>query len=304
MLTFSTECNPKQHVPHLVLTVRDAALSFSTWLRKLPQNEIHNFLIDVDMERLNNLKEKAQNLNNLLSEYHEDRLKRLKEEKERLRLEQQLGDLPYKVLHFSENPTDQAIRDKKQAIDNLRKENERLRTRIAILESNERRDGILNSTGDSSDGSKQVEALTRQVDGLKLREERILNHFKITSSEFKEVCYLLTGYRIDPLKDGEFRLSHMYAEHEEDKLYFEIKGDGTTLLLGNKFTDQYDRLIKNYLEDADSFPAFLAAITLDLFKSQTRSIIDMSVTMSTAVLPANTTRRSFAVDRSEFPNLK
>lgn len=263
------------------------------------------------MEKILSLKESSQRLESLIREFEDEQARRLEEERKIVEANKRdpydtwrehSGELPFRVIHFNDNPTDRFISERKNSIEELRRENERLRARLALLESGNTTD-VTRRIDDAVNSSDKIELLTCKVNELKLREEKILNSFKKTSREFREVCYLLTGFRIDPLKDDIFRLSHMYAEHEEDKLFFEVKRDGTILLLKNEYTDQYDSFITTYLEEADSFPAFLAAITLDLFKSQTQSV-DMSVTMSTTVLPANTTRRSYVTDLANFPNIR
>lgn len=130
---------------------------------------------------------------------------------------------------------------------------------------------------------EQVEELKRTIKELEQREVRIVDSFKKTSREFREVCYLLTGYRLESLKDGVVQMSNMYAEQENDKLMFKINGDEIQLL-ENDYTKRLSEFIGTYLEEHDSFPAFLAAITLDLFKSSTQTV-NMSMTMSTTVMP-------------------
>jgi len=40
--------------------------------------------------------------------------------------------------------------------------------------------------------------------------------------EFREACYALTGYKIDVLRDKQYRLQSMYAERSSDDLLFEV----------------------------------------------------------------------------------
>ncbi len=42
-----------------------------------------------------------------------------------------------------------------------------------------------------------------------VRKERILETFKKTSKDFREVCSDLTGFRIDGLENGQYRLTPM-----------------------------------------------------------------------------------------------
>lgn len=195
----------------------------------------------------------------------------------------ELGDLPHRVIHLKNNPLTNWSRREQQEYENLKRDNERMRARLSLIEEGNNAD-ITMRIDEAVNSTNQISMLTRKVAELKEREDKILNSFKKTSREFREVCYLLTGYRIDPLKDDIVRLSHMYAEHEEDKLFFELKGDGTISLLENDYANQYSEFITTYLEEADSFPAFLSALTLDLFKATSHSV-DMTVDMSTTCVP-------------------
>lgn len=194
-----------------------------------------------------------------------------------------LNNDKFRVIHLRDNPIDLAIKSREAEFERLRDENARLKTRIELLESGNESD-VTRRIDNIIDATQQVEVLNQKIAELQSREKKILDSFRKTSREFREVCYLLTGYRMDALKDNIYRMSHMYAEREEDKLLFEVKRDGTILLLNNDYTERLSHFISTYLENADSFPAFLAAITLDLFKSSTQSV-DMSITMSTTIQP-------------------
>lgn len=194
-----------------------------------------------------------------------------------------MGELPYKVIHLKNNPYQVSMKSKDRELVELKEENDRLRARLDLLESGNNAD-ITRRIDDAINNAQQIEVLSRKVSEFKKREDKILDSFRKTSREFREVCYLLTGYRVDALKDRIYRLSHMYAESEEDKLFFEIAPDGSIQLLKNEYSDRLSEQISLYLESADSFPAFLASITLDLFKSSTQ-LTPMSMCMSTTIQP-------------------
>ena len=231
------------------------------------------------MDKITEVKDKLNELKMLIEDI--DSSDKFLEEEDQLHKE--LGDLPYKVIHLNKNPIDRALKKKQSDIEAIKRDNDKLAARLSLLEAGTSAD-VTRRIDDAVNSANQIELLTRKVEALKCREDKTLNSFKTISREFREVCYLLTGYRIDPLKDDIFRLSHMYAEHEEDRLFFEVKRDSTINLLKNEYTDQYTQFISTYLENADSFPAFLAAITLDLFKSSSQSV-DMSMDMCTTIVP-------------------
>ena len=46
--------------------------------------------------------------------------------------------------------------------------------------------------------------------------------FKKKIQEFREACYALTGYKVDVIRDNQYRLQSMYAERSSDDLLFEV----------------------------------------------------------------------------------
>ena len=46
--------------------------------------------------------------------------------------------------------------------------------------------------------------------------------FKKKIQEFREACYALTGFKIDVIRDNQYRLQSMYAERSTDDLLFEV----------------------------------------------------------------------------------
>ena len=51
--------------------------------------------------------------------------------------------------------------------------------------------------------------------------------FKKKIQEFREACYALTGYKIDVIRDNQYRLQSMYAERSTDDLLFEVSSTAT-----------------------------------------------------------------------------
>lgn len=54
------------------------------------------------------------------------------------------------------------------------------------------------------------------------KNKRLVEAFKKTSQEFREVCYQLTGYKIDISCSNQYRLTSMYAESPEDFFLFQV----------------------------------------------------------------------------------
>lgn len=194
-------------------------------------------------------------------------------------VEDKIGAMCHRVIHFNNNPSQMEIDQKLGEFERLRKENQQLRARLNILQSGSASE-ISTAINTAVNSSSTIDKLKKKVEIARLREENILKTFRKNSLQYREVCYLLTGWKIDALKDGLFRLSNMYAEDEEDCLLFQIQSDGEIQLLENEYSSQLGEYIRTYLVNAESFPAFLAAITLDLFKSTTQIQCAMSMMMT------------------------
>ena len=62
----------------------------------------------------------------------------------------------------------------------------------------------------------------------------------------------------------------MYADSPDDVLMFESDGtDRTIKMLENQYSNKLQESVQTYLTAHDSFPAFLASLTLELFHKQT-----------------------------------
>jgi len=61
-----------------------------------------------------------------------------------------------------------------------------------------------------------------QLTTAELKNKRLMEAFKKTSQELREVSYQLLGYRIDIPKTGSYRLMNMYAESQNDFFIFMV----------------------------------------------------------------------------------
>jgi mitotic spindle assembly checkpoint protein MAD1 len=177
----------------------------------------------------------------------------------------------YRVIHFKQNPLSHNIEQYNEEFKRLIDENRRLSTKLQLLESG----SDANMTRQLDEGIKntlEVEKLQQKLSSAEKRQQNIIDAFKKTSKEFREVCYILTGYRIDFLKQNTYRLSHIYAESPNDILLFEWDTDRTIKLLENGYSEKLKESVQTYLAQHDSFPAFLASLTLELFRKQTHYV--------------------------------
>lgn len=182
----------------------------------------------------------------------------------------QAEDSGYRVVHLVENPLEMAFRQRVENVAKLEEENDRLRARVKVLEE----------FGCSQDVSAQVQlkldqggalpdrkTLQEQLASAEAKNRRLVDAFRRTSQDFRHGCYTLTGYRMDVLSQGHYKLTHMYADSPDDYLLFQNAQQKMNVLETN-YLRQLDGLASTYLEKYNSIPAFLGALTLKLFSQQ------------------------------------
>ncbi|XP_068063173.1 mitotic spindle assembly checkpoint protein MAD1 isoform X2 [Anomalospiza imberbis] len=175
-----------------------------------------------------------------------------------------------KVLHFSMNPMSLAKQQRKEEQQQLQEECERLRELVRVLKGGGSISGNLEGVG-GFQSPQEVAELKKQVESAELKNQRLKEVFQTKIQEFRKVCYTLTGYQIDITTENQYRLSSIYAEHQGDCLLFKASSSsgGKMQLLETEFSRTIRELIELHLLRQDSIPAFLSALTLDLFSRQT-----------------------------------
>lgn len=176
----------------------------------------------------------------------------------------------YRVIHLVENPLEMAFRQRLENFTKLEEDNERLRARVKVLEE----------FGCSKDVTAQVQlkldqdgalpdrkSLQEQLASAEAKNRRLVDAFRRTSHDFRHGCYALTGYRIDVLSQGHYKLTHMYADSPDDHLLFQ-NAEQKMNVLETDYLRSLEGLASTYLGKYDSIPAFLSALTLQLFRQQ------------------------------------
>ncbi|GAB1290401.1 Mitotic spindle assembly checkpoint protein MAD1 [Apodemus speciosus] len=189
---------------------------------------------------------------------------------ERLTLQGDYNQSRTKVLHMSLNPASMARQRQRDDHDRLQEECERLRGLVHALERGGPIPTDLEATS-SLPSSKEVAELRKQVESAELKNQRLKEVFQTKIQEFRKVCYTLTGYQIDVTTESQYRLTSRYAEHQTDCLIFKATGpSGSKMqLLETEFSRSVPELIELHLLQQDSIPAFLSALTIELFSRQT-----------------------------------
>uniref|UniRef100_A0A8C5LFI6 Mitotic spindle assembly checkpoint protein MAD1 n=1 Tax=Jaculus jaculus TaxID=51337 RepID=A0A8C5LFI6_JACJA len=175
-----------------------------------------------------------------------------------------------KVLHMSMNPAGVARQRLREDHSRLQEECERLRGLVHALERGGPIPADLEAAA-SLPSSKEVTELRKQVESAELKNQRLKEVFQTKIQEFRKVCYTLTGYQIDVTTESQYRLTSQYAEHKNDCLIFKATGpSGSKMqLLETEFSRSVPELIELHLLRQDSIPAFLSALTIELFSRQT-----------------------------------
>uniref|UniRef100_A0A663NBU8 Mitotic spindle assembly checkpoint protein MAD1 n=1 Tax=Athene cunicularia TaxID=194338 RepID=A0A663NBU8_ATHCN len=279
--SYDNELTPSEHSPQLNRRMREA----EEMVQKL---HAHNTELEAQLsqvlEEVGNHKQRAEMVSS--SNICRVQLKIEELEAERSRLEEQNRSLEMKlekltlqgdydpsrtkVLHFSMNPASLAKQQRKEEQQQLQEECERLRELVRVLEGGGSIPGNLEGVG-SFQSQQEIAELKKQVESAELKNQRLKEVFQTKIQEFRKVCYTLTGYQIDITTENQYRLTSIYAEHQGDCLLFKASSSsgGKMQLLETEFSRTIRELIELHLLRQDSIPAFLSALTLDLFSRQT-----------------------------------
>ncbi|XP_023240709.1 mitotic spindle assembly checkpoint protein MAD1-like isoform X1 [Centruroides sculpturatus] len=228
--------------------------------------------------------EEAEDIEKLRKSLTDQQLKIQQLEKEKLELEEKLNNelkeeetdnSNFKIVHFKQNPQQLMIQQKLAQIKQLKEDNEQLRARIKILEESgtDAQNVTLKIQQHIQEhDSSTVESLKKKLATAKACQKRLMEAVRKTGIEFRELCYVLLGYRIDMVVKNKYKLSHLYAESPDDYLMFEYESGGVAKLLETSYSATLTEMIDLYLKQHDCIPAFLSALTLDLFNRQTFAV--------------------------------
>jgi mitotic spindle assembly checkpoint protein MAD1 len=171
-----------------------------------------------------------------------------------------------RVVHMQTTPLTEAL---KQEVNVLRRQ-------VEALSKTKKGLGVMTTTTTTTPTTKTTTTPAgADVDPNKLHQ-RLKESFKEQIGRFREGVYLLTGYRIDMIPDGErptFKVRSMFAEQQEDHLLFQWPTTTPVESLDLLDTDLAKTLLTTpsyeYVKRFGSLPAFLASTQLSLFEKQT-----------------------------------
>lgn len=191
---------------------------------------------------------------------------------ERHNLQGDYDPVKTRVLHFKMNPTAVAKQQRQQEMESLQEEVTRLRELVRSLQEGGAQDEgsmLTPNLSLSLPPSKEVLDLRKQMESSELKNQRLKEVFQKKIQEFRTVCYVLTGYQLDITTTNQYRLTSVYAEHMDDSLLFKKSSKGSMHLMETEFSKTLGEMVDLHLHHQKSIPAFLSAVTLDLFSRQT-----------------------------------
>uniref|UniRef100_A0A8D2KT82 Mitotic spindle assembly checkpoint protein MAD1 n=1 Tax=Varanus komodoensis TaxID=61221 RepID=A0A8D2KT82_VARKO len=273
--SYDSELNPSEHSPQLSFRVREAeemvqkVEAHCSEMEVMPRRpvvapNVKNFGVAFFLPRL-----KVEELETERSRLEEEK-KSLEMQLEQMTLQGFHDPSKTKVLHLALNPASLARQEQLEEEARLREECQRLREIVRVLEGGGPLPEDLKGAA-SLQSPQELAELKKQVESAELKNQRLKEVFRTKIQEFRKVCYKLTGYQIDMTTENQYRLTSVYAEHREDCLIFKAsRSSGAKMqLLETEFSQSVRELIDLHLLRQDSIPAFLSAVTLDLFSRQT-----------------------------------
>lgn len=246
------------------LKLRLQAVELELESLKEKQSSAADISCSVTREEVNTLRQKIENL--VAEQQRLEEQKNILEMRlERNNLQGDYDPVKTQVIHLKMNPTAVAEQQRQQEVEALREEVIRLRE----LHSQDDSSMHNPSRGISLPPSKEVQDLRKQMESSELRNQRLKEVFQRKIQEFRTVCYILTGYQIDITTENQYRLTSVYAEHMEDSVLFKKGTNGVMQLMETEFSKTLGEMVDLHLHHQKSIPAFLSALTLDLFSRQT-----------------------------------
>jgi len=221
----------------------------------------------VNSVELIDLKNKLHNL--------QEKNEKLELELERRAIKGDFNPTDTKVLHFTNNPTAKAVEKRAAEMSELLNENTSLKARVKLLEEGQTKDLTLMVGARVEEGEgEKLRELKVELEKAEKREKRFMEAFSKTSTDFREVVYKLTGYRIDKLADNMYRLNPLYADNTDDNLMFQRAEDGEIHMLESDFSCELGDLMEEHLERDNSIPMFLSGVIKFLFNRKYGVTVD------------------------------
>ena len=232
-------------------------------------------------ESLKEYRETVERLEELLgaarsSATHKETEAQLREEIADLKAKlhsQNEGESESRVLHFLNNPLQQATEERKNEVEQLNAEVTALRARVKLLEEGETSNLTLLVGRKMDEGytSEEVLKLQNEIESAKKKHDRLIEAFTKKGQDFRTAVCQLTGFQFDGLADDTmYRVKPVAYTNadDDDHLLFKASETGDFGLVPTRFTNQHNvqRMIDLHFHQQASIPMLLAAIMSDCFE--------------------------------------
>lgn len=169
------------------------------------------------------------------------------------------------VYHLATNPLSEYLTQRENLIEKLEQDIEKLKRKVKNYE-----EGIETSKiGEISICPQEVNSLKEQLKSQETQTQRMKELFKSSMQEFRNVIYMLFGYKIDRTSNTLYKLRSIYAERAEDQIVFQVNQMGELSMCQSDFTEALTDLIETNLNQHKSIPVFLSSLTIELFNTRT-----------------------------------
>ena len=180
-----------------------------------------------------------------------------------------------KVIHFLNNPLQQATEARKHELEDLKAEVTALRARVKLLEEGETSNLTLLVGRKMEEGfsSEEIIRLKSEIESAKKKQDRLIEAFTKKGQDFRNAVCQLTGFQFDALADDSmYRVKPVaYAVGDtEDHLLFKARENGKDFgMVPTSFAQQphIQKMVDLHFQQQASIPMLLAAILTDQFEN-------------------------------------
>ncbi|CAH0724385.1 unnamed protein product, partial [Brenthis ino] len=178
----------------------------------------------------------------------------LRVQRDQLQLHIEKLAAPTKILHLADNPA--AAAQKQMHLDLELAQEEIKQLKAALRE------------GGSRACPEEMQQLRTQLENSRIKLQRMKEEFTSSAQEYRDVCYMLLGYKIDRTGHKNYRISNMYAESSDEYLTFTLCDEGIEMV-HTDYSASLGELVELHLHHHHSIPVFLSALTMELFTRTT-----------------------------------
>lgn len=195
-----------------------------------------------------------------------------------------------RIIHVSEaNPLEVAHNNNVQELHTLRKNNIALSLRVGELEGMRipSADDLPCTSGalplevtsnvqhrlESMEYEQEIANLKIKISKVTEQRDRVTKSFMEKTAHYREICSYLLGYDIKLTDGNHLTIRSLYepstSEADDRRFIIQHSADGEYHLMSNEYVEEWkDDFVDMYLSNDNCFPAFFAAVTLQLYNKE------------------------------------